>query len=498
MTYIKEFAAKGKSKLEAKIMETPKVFISYSWSSPGHCDRIRTHAERLVNDGVDTILDQWDLSEGQDKYAFMEKMVTDKSVTHVVIFSDRKYKEKADERKSGVGTESQIISREVYDKVDQKKFIPVVCEFDEKGEPFLPVFMQSRIWIDFSSLEAVNSNWERLLRALYGKPIHRKPTIGSIPEFLKDGTLKPSLPSIGKLNLLRQALLESKPAIPLYRKEFLDVAFQFADSLRVRGKPEEEHIDEKILKDLDTLQPIRDQFIEWISLESTLNDDPILEKILIDFLERLLILRYRPQELDSFNECWFEAQKLFVYEMFLYTVAILIKNERFESLNKIFTHRYILPETETHRGLVSFNEFYTHSEGLKYRNERLKLRRLSVIADVVKQRASNSQINFAEVMQAELLILLIILINGPSYRWYPHTLFYAGRNPRFPLFFRAEQVSWLKNILVITGIETQEKLIKEVENGFESHGVKRWEYFSFDADVDFEEILRLSSWGKYK
>jgi hypothetical protein len=95
-------------------MNNPKAFISYSWSSPGHCDRIRSYAERLVNEGVDVILDQWDLSEGQDKYAFMEKMVTDPSVTHVLIFSDSQYSEKADERKAGVGTESQIISKEIH------------------------------------------------------------------------------------------------------------------------------------------------------------------------------------------------------------------------------------------------------------------------------------------------------------------------------------------------------------------------------------------------
>jgi hypothetical protein len=102
---------------------------------------IRAYAERLVNDGVAILLDQWDLSEGQDKYAFMEKMVTDASVSHVIIFSDETYAKKADERKSGVGTESQIISREVYEKVDQRKFIPVVCQRRDDGEPWLPVFL---------------------------------------------------------------------------------------------------------------------------------------------------------------------------------------------------------------------------------------------------------------------------------------------------------------------------------------------------------------------
>ena len=101
----------------------PKVFISYSWSSPGHQDQIRQWAEQLVNDGVDVILDIWDLKEGDDKFAFMEKMVTDDSVTHVLVFSDSEYAAKADARRAGVGTESQIISREVYSKAQQSKVV---------------------------------------------------------------------------------------------------------------------------------------------------------------------------------------------------------------------------------------------------------------------------------------------------------------------------------------------------------------------------------------
>ena len=139
----------------------PRAFISYSWTSPGHQAQIRLWAEQMVSDGVDIVLDVWDLKEGDDKYAFMEKMVTDPSVTHVLVFSDSEYAAKADERRAGVGTESQIISREVYAKVQQSKFIPVVCEFSESGEPCLPTFFKARIWIDFSSPTAVQDNSPR-------------------------------------------------------------------------------------------------------------------------------------------------------------------------------------------------------------------------------------------------------------------------------------------------------------------------------------------------
>ena len=55
--------------------ETPKIFISYSWSSSSHERWVLELAERLVSDGVDVTLDKWDLKEGQDKFSFMESMV---------------------------------------------------------------------------------------------------------------------------------------------------------------------------------------------------------------------------------------------------------------------------------------------------------------------------------------------------------------------------------------------------------------------------------------
>jgi hypothetical protein len=42
-------------------------------------------------DGVDIVLDQYDLKEGHDKYAFMEKMVTAPSVTHVLVVCDTSF-----------------------------------------------------------------------------------------------------------------------------------------------------------------------------------------------------------------------------------------------------------------------------------------------------------------------------------------------------------------------------------------------------------------------
>lgn len=41
-------------------------------------------AERLMGDGVNVILDVWDLKNGQDKYVFMEQMVEDSEIKKVL------------------------------------------------------------------------------------------------------------------------------------------------------------------------------------------------------------------------------------------------------------------------------------------------------------------------------------------------------------------------------------------------------------------------------
>lgn len=473
---------------------TPKAFISYSWSTPTHREQIRGYAERLVGDGVDVILDQWDLSEGQDKYKFMEKMVSDKSVTHVLVFCDKQYAEKADSRKAGVGTESQIMSREIYESVDQKKFIPLVCERKPSGEPYLPTFFQPRIWIDFSAPERVNENWEQLVRALYGKPLHKKPEKGVPPSYLlTDQSV--GLPTYGKLAALREALVNNRRTIPLCRQDFLDAAFSFADSLRIRKEPQVESFDEKILEDLRTLLPLRDQFVEWLILETAVSTGPSLEEIVIAFLERLLRLRFKPADVNSWSEEWFDAMRIFVYETFLYAVAVLIRGSLYSLVGSVLKTHYLIPAPESRRGtnqFVKFSEFYGYSLVLDQRNDRLKLRRISPVADLLKERATRKDVSFVDIMQADTIAYLGFVLADVG-RWYPVTLIYLGYGNHFPLFVRATQKKHFGKIKEIYDVSSGDDLRAKYAAGFERHDISRWGDFNFHSSVSFEEALNLDA-----
>ncbi len=165
----------------------PKLFISYSWTSPQHEKWVVELAEKLRDSGVDAIFDKWDLKEGHDVTKFMEKMVTDSTIDKVLMVVDKNYTEKANTGEGGVGKETQIISKGVYENKWQEKFVALVLDKDENGTPYLPVYYQSRKYIDFPKSYG-KKELENLLRWIFNKPLDVKPALGKPPAFVSDET----------------------------------------------------------------------------------------------------------------------------------------------------------------------------------------------------------------------------------------------------------------------------------------------------------------------
>jgi len=141
-----------------------KAFMSYAWTTLKHEEWVINLASRLREDGVDVILDKWDLKQGQNTFAFMERMVTSSDIDKVLIICDKGYRDKADSRSGGVGTETHLITPEVYGNVEQEKFIPIIAEKDEQGSAFLPAYIKGLMYVDLSSPERFESGYEDLLR----------------------------------------------------------------------------------------------------------------------------------------------------------------------------------------------------------------------------------------------------------------------------------------------------------------------------------------------
>lgn len=170
-------------------MSVPKAFISYSHDSLDHKKWVLELAMRLRNNGIDAVLDQWDLGPGDDIPTFMERNVS--NCDFVILICTEKYVEKANAGQGGVGYEEMIVTSKMINHMDQRKFIPVVRQ---AGKHEVPIFIKSKLFIDFSIQDDYELNLDNLLRALHKAPIMDKPDLSKSPFTDKVGDSENVLP----------------------------------------------------------------------------------------------------------------------------------------------------------------------------------------------------------------------------------------------------------------------------------------------------------------
>lgn len=158
--------------------EHPKVFISYSWEDDAHKEWVKSLADRLLSDGIDATVDQYDLTLGDRLPHFMEQSISNSD--YVLIICTPAYKSKSDARKGGVGYEGHIISAELLTQGNERKFIPVIRKGTTTDS--IPAFLSGKLGIDLSSTIHYENSYKDLLTTLYG--VKRKPQIGTRPLYI--------------------------------------------------------------------------------------------------------------------------------------------------------------------------------------------------------------------------------------------------------------------------------------------------------------------------
>jgi hypothetical protein len=324
-----------------------------------------------------------------------------------------------------------------------------------------------------------------------------KPAVGKAPAYLRDDSV-PASPATAKFAAFKQAILNAKPAVGMYRQDFLDSCIQYADALRIRKQPEGANCGERIVADCGKLKLVRDHIIDWVLLESPISPAGKFQEALISFLERLLEIKARPKEVTAWDESWFDAHKVFVYETFLYVVAALLKAGAYEILHEVLTSHYLQPEGAQDYSageFASFECFWTHSDALQVlAPEGRKL--LFPAAELIKRQANRSDLPFESVIEAELLVLLMAFVSPSVHHWYPGTLLYA-RHHSFPFFVRATQHKGFQKLAAITGIDDAERLRSAVGEGHKRLRVEHWHDF-WRRDQDFSGSMNLAKLDSIK
>ena len=159
----------------------PKVFISYSWDRKEHEKWVLDFATKLCENGIDVILDQWEISNrgGSLIPNFMIESVS--SAERVLCIMTPNYKLKTDKLDGGVGFEYSILSSELADDLQSTKFIPILRKGEAKEST--PILLKQRIAYYMRDEDDIEAAFTDLLRDLYGEPKILKPALGKKPKF---------------------------------------------------------------------------------------------------------------------------------------------------------------------------------------------------------------------------------------------------------------------------------------------------------------------------
>jgi TIR domain len=271
-------------------MSGPKLFISYCWSSPEHERWVLQLAEGLVSQGIDVILDKWNLLPGHDAHAFMESMVTDPTVTKVVMICDEKYKSKSNNRSGGAGIEAQIITPELYRKSAQDKFVAVVKEKDDEGAALVPTYYKGRIFIDLSDAATYSEEYDKLIRWAWDQPLYVKPTLGKKPQFLDGNNSSIKLNTSVQLRRARDCIRNDRSnAVQALGEYFDNLSSEMKRfSIEYNG----DKFDDLVVSNIEDFLPYCNDIVELFMMIAMYRKDQESSEIVHRFFEKILPFIY--------------------------------------------------------------------------------------------------------------------------------------------------------------------------------------------------------------
>lgn len=474
---------------------TPKIFVSYSWSSDS---LVVPLAERLMSHGVDVVLDKWDLKEGQDKYVFMEQCVNNPDITKVLIICDKAYADKANSRTGGVGDETAIISSEIYGNVNQEKFIPIIAERDEDGQPYVPTYIKTRIYIDLSDAERYEEEYEKLLRNIYEKPLHRKPKLGTRPEWLDEE----------KTNLfpLNDLIRQIKGSSNAKKQESCIIRFvdEYITTLKTFLP---QSTDGQTIYDLFVdMKSVRDVFLDFLPVLDEASDSS--SEIIGDAFEKMYNTLTTAQGFNpnarQADDRTYDIYRIHIWELFICVIAYFRHVQNYATINDLLTRTYFLTTSCFNETVAPANYFsFCHHSSIleeEYKPKTENKAKFTLLGNALcKEREKLPIFSGEAIAEADLFLYQIgnalPLVQDerqwrPSY-WFPTCYVYAQKSPGE--WIKMKSRKYCQRLYALFGVANLEELKNAVKNctfDRDMHYRRR-----FDAAPAILSVIKLEDIG---
>jgi hypothetical protein len=262
--------------------------------------------------------------------------------------------------------------------------------------------------------------------------------------------------------------------------------------------------DEQIVQSIESFLPYRDEFISIISTIARypLGDN---DKPLRTFFEKLVPYMFAPKDLRQWYDWSFDNFRFIIHEMFLYTVAFLLKQERFELVMQLISQNYYVGDAivNLHEPMQPFSIFYQGLGSLVTRNQRLNPRRLSLRADLLNQRSHTSGMPFSSVMQADFVLYFFNALTSYKEKtrqgWIPETLvYYREHAAPFEIFARSESSRYFQKICPLLAVKNKGELGEAFKLFGYQHApiyLPHWDMFhsfSLEQATNFQKLATKS------
>ena len=336
---------------------------------------------------------------------------------------------------------------------------------DENGSAHVPIFYKGRIFVDFRSADKFEEKYEELLRWLVDKPQHVKPKLGTVPDSIIQA-IPVATATQSRARRSEDAIRQGSTSAAGLIREYGDALYEELKSFAPK-EADGEPFDETVIIAVASMRPYLRQVTELVAAVVRFSDDLRNWERVLGVLEQLGTLMFRDPELSSWHSHQFDPYKILAHDAFLATIALALEEERFELVEAAIKKAYLIKDRNGAAGPATsnFTAFNQYIESLEYRKQRLKLNRISLEADLMKQAHPNgSTPSFAALMQADFILYTGVLKNQESSSWYPFSLLYAtNRFSPFPIFARSESATYFKRLAPMLGIADVEAFKQRVK-----------------------------------
>lgn len=269
-------------------------------------------------------------------------------------------------------------------------------------------------------------------------------------------------------------ILQPKTMVEISFLEFLDSIYNNLKLLKPEFSQYQDKFDEAIINQIDSALPINYIFIKASLLASKTKNLEVI-KTIYDYFSEFLKLCETPEGFSgSYSEYEFDGFRFIVYEIFVAFVASLIKYNNWEIIDGVLDNDLFIEKNN--KGFVPFLAIHQGNYSLDvFRNQRLKLQRISVMSDMLKDRFTNSDLSklltHRDFMEADYFLFLRSLCNQEQLKntsyinfWCPRSCVWLHKIPKYIL--KSESKCFLSKFVRALNIKDIEDFKILLKNSF--------------------------------